>query len=76
MITKPKRLNVLRLPDVKKKTGLKHDAIYRLGRAGLFPKAIKLSERASGWIEDELDLYLQRCADARDGGAGAGHAAP
>ena len=71
MITKPKRLNVLRLPDVKKKTGLKHDAIYRLGRAGLFPKPIKLSERASGWIEDEIDLYLERRIAARDGAEAA-----
>jgi prophage regulatory protein len=66
MATKPKRRNVLRLPAVKAKTGLKNDSIYRLAKQGTFPRPIKLSERSSGWFEDEIDAYLERCAAARD----------
>jgi len=57
---------VLRLPETIHKTGLGRDSIYRGGRQGWFPKHIKISERASGWFEDELDEYLERRAAERD----------
>jgi len=66
-IKRPRR--ILRLPAVEAKTGLQRDSIYRLGRAGVFPRPVKLSERASGWFEDEVDAYLDRLAAARDGAA-------
>ena len=56
---------VLRLPQVEEKTGLGHDSIYRLGREGSFPRPIKLSERASGWLEHEIDEWLEQRAAAR-----------
>lgn len=65
---------VLRLPAVKAKVGLSHDAIYRGMREGWFPKSISLtptkpgSDRAPavGWLEHELDAYLAGRAAARD----------
>jgi len=45
----------LRLPATIAKTGLGRDSIYRGAREGWFPKPVKLSERASGWFEDEPD---------------------
>ena len=71
MTNKPKRRTVLRLPAVIAKVGLKRDLIYRGAREGWFPKPIKLSERASGWIEDEIDLYLERRIAALDGAEAA-----
>jgi prophage regulatory protein len=62
----PKSRRVLRLPDVKKKTGLGRDTIYRGCREGWFPKPIKISERASAWFEDELDALLEKRAAERD----------
>jgi prophage regulatory protein len=64
---RPRR--VLRLPAVRDKSGLTTDSIYRLARAGNFPKPIKLSERSSGWFEDEIDAYLERKAAERDSAA-------
>jgi prophage regulatory protein len=64
-----KRRNVLRLPAVMQKVGLKRDSVYRLAKQGVFPRPIKLSERASAWFEDEVDDYLERCATARDSAA-------
>jgi prophage regulatory protein len=56
----------LRLPEVQAKVGLGRDSVYRLARAGKFPKPIKVSERCGGWFEDELDAYLECRAAERD----------
>jgi prophage regulatory protein len=61
----PKNRRVLRLPAVIAKTGLGRDSIYRGAREGWLCKPIKLSERASGWFEDELDDYLEQRAAKR-----------
>jgi prophage regulatory protein len=62
---------VLRLPEVKARTALGTDSIYRGAREGWFPKPIKLSERASGWIESEIDAYLEARIAERDRAAPA-----
>lgn len=62
----PTKRRVLRLPQVIDKTALGRDSIYRGAREGWFPKPVKLSERASGWFEDELDAYLESRAALRD----------
>lgn len=58
-------LRVLKLRQVKEKVGLGHDTIYRLVRDDRFPKQIKLSERASGWFEHEIDAWLTDLANKR-----------
>jgi len=56
----------LRLPAVQAMTGLGRDSIYRLAREGKFPKPIKISERASGWVEAEVEAFNeQRIAASR-----------
>jgi prophage regulatory protein len=57
---------VLRLPQVTEKTGLSDAAIYKAARAGSFPRPIKLTDRASGWLEHEVDAWIERCAEQRD----------
>lgn len=64
-MTTPNR-RVLRLPATIEKSGLRRDSIYRGGREGWFPKPIKISERASGWFEDEIDDFLAKRAAERD----------
>jgi prophage regulatory protein len=61
-----KNRRVLRLPAVIAKAGIGRDSIYRGAREGWFPKPVKLSTRASGWFEDEIDAYLERRAAVRD----------
>ncbi len=51
-------IRMLRLPAVIVKSGLGRDSIYRGGREGWFPKPVKISKRASGWVESEIDAYL------------------
>jgi prophage regulatory protein len=62
-MTKPKR--ILRLPEVESRTGLKRDSVYRLAKLGQFPRPFKISAWASGWLESEIDAYIDACIAAR-----------
>lgn len=50
---------ILRLPEVKKRAGLSRASIYALIAQGRFPKQIKLSERAVGWLSTEIDSWVE-----------------
>lgn len=50
--------NILRLKDIKHKTGLSRSTIYNLIAQGNFPKQISLGGRAVGWIEYEIDNWI------------------
>ena len=51
---------ILRLPAVKAKTGLSRSTIYLRISEGGFPKPISLGGRAVGWIEAEVDDWLNQ----------------
>jgi len=51
---------ILRMKDVMKVTGLSRSAIYQKVSIGLFPKQIKLGERATGWLSDEVTGWLNQ----------------
>ena len=56
---------ILRLPAVKVNTGLSRSTIYlRMGQ-GTFPQAVSLGGRAVGWLESEIQEWLQKRVDAR-----------
>lgn len=59
---------ILRLPAVKAETGhSSHASIYNGVRAGLFPKPVKIGERASGWPSEEVQaINAARIAGASD----------
>ena len=60
---------IVRLPQVREKTGLPTSTIYALIEQGLFPGQVKLGPRAAGWIEGEIDAWLDTKISQRDGGA-------
>jgi prophage regulatory protein len=51
--------HILRLPAVKARTGLSRSTIYLRIAGGTFPKAVNLGGRAVGWIEAELQGWLE-----------------
>jgi prophage regulatory protein len=53
-----KTCRLLRLPEVIEITGLGRDTIYRYIRGGRFPRQRRISERASGWREDEIRAWV------------------
>jgi prophage regulatory protein len=56
----------LRLPQVCKMTGLRRSMIYRMQAENRFPQRIKLTERAVGWLEREVQEWLaQRIENSR-----------
>ncbi len=54
---------ILRLPAVKARTGLSRSTIYLRISEGRFPKAISLGGRAVGWIEAEVNDWLNQQID-------------
>lgn len=55
---------ILRLPAVKASTGLSRSTIYLRVSQGTFPKPVGLGGRAVGWLEAEIQEWLQRRIDA------------
>lgn len=51
---------ILRLPEVKKRTGLARSTIYLRITNGAFPKPISLGGRAVGWLDSEIDEWIQK----------------
>ncbi len=61
------QVQVLRLPDVCKVTGLRRSWIYQLEAEKRFPRRIKIGQRAVGWIEGEVQAWLLgRVEQSRD----------
>lgn len=63
-------LRILRLPALEIKVGRKKTGIYSMISQGLFPAPISLGLRAVGWVESEIDQWLQeRIKQSRQGEA-------
>ncbi len=49
---------ILRMPDVKERTGLSSSTIYAMMADGRFPRPIRIGKRAVGWPSDVVDGWL------------------
>lgn len=49
---------IFRMKELCQTYGLSRSTIYRLIEAGRFPKPIKISAKAVGWISTDLDEWL------------------
>lgn len=61
---------ILRLPAVKASTGLSRSTIYLRVSEGTFPRPVSLGGRAVGWLEAEIQEWLQRRIEASRKAAG------
>lgn len=61
---------VLRLKRVLDKTGDSKSGLYRKIAEGIFPSPIKLSTRSVGWLEDEVDAWIDERIEATRGSKG------
>ncbi len=50
---------IIRLPKVIDKTGLSRSTIYLRMSKGEFPLSISLGDRAIGWVEGDVDLWVE-----------------
>lgn len=54
----PIKERLIRLDDVKIRTGLSRSTIYAWISANKFPKPINLGARSVSWIEREIDEWI------------------
>ena len=58
--------SVLRISQVRARTGLSRSALYAAQAAGKFPKSISLGARSVGWLQSEVDAWIaERIAQSR-----------
>lgn len=50
---------ILRLKPVTARVGLAKSTLYKLIANDNFPKPIKLGARAVGWLESDIDAWLE-----------------
>lgn len=52
-------MKIIRLPEVKELTGLSRSTIYSRMAEKSFPSSISLGDRAVGWIESEIEEWIE-----------------
>lgn len=50
---------ILRLPDVARKTGLPSSTIYRYMKEKIFPQPINLGARNVGWLLSDVENWIE-----------------
>jgi len=59
-------MKFIRLPDVLTRTGLKRANLYLLMQRGAFPEPVKISSRSNGWVEAEIEAWIEAPIAQRD----------
>ena len=57
---------ILRIQEVVNATGYQRPTIYKKIKEGNFPRQVQLGARAVGWLESEVQEWVQARIDARD----------
>ena len=60
---------LLRLPEVKQRVGLSRSSLYAKIQRAEFPAPVSLGARAVGWIEREVDQWINDRIEATRGGS-------
>ena len=63
---------ILRLPTVQRHTGLSRSAIYFRMAEGSFPRPVNLGSRAVGWVEADVQQWIEARIQASSGYSGRG----
>lgn len=50
---------ILRMAELKIRIGLSRSTIYELITSGHFPRSVSLGPRAVGWLESDIDAWLE-----------------
>ncbi|TXH09252.1 MAG: AlpA family transcriptional regulator [Spirochaetes bacterium] len=61
------KIKLLRRPDVEAMTGLRRSSIYEMMQDNTFPKPVQLNKRMVGWVESEIEGWLEEKIAERDG---------
>ncbi len=58
-------MRILRLPEVLDRVGKSKASVYRDEATGRFPKRLALGANSVGWLESEIDAWIEARAAAR-----------
>lgn len=58
MTPQPQVLAIIRLPQVKARTGRSRSSIYADVKARQFPAPVSIGPRAIGWLESEIENWI------------------
>jgi prophage regulatory protein len=67
-----RRKRLIRLPMVLARVGYSRSRIYELIKAEKFPRPVKLGPRASAWVEEDIDAWINSRVAASLGRSDAG----
>ena len=62
------KMRILRKHEVLHRVGLSGMEIWRREKAGRFPRRVKLGPSSVGWVEAEIDAFLEELVAVRDAG--------
>jgi prophage regulatory protein len=62
------RTALVRLNEVKARTGLSRSTLYAYVRDGRFPPPVTISKRCVAWVEGEIDRWIAERIAARSRG--------
>lgn len=57
---------ILRKKDVRQITGLADTTLWRMEKLGKFPSRLRLGGGAVGWLEDEVEGWIEQKAAERE----------
>lgn len=58
---------LIRAKTVMERTGLGRSTLYARSLAGTFPKPVPLGRAMPGWVESEVQMWIDGCIERRDG---------
>lgn len=58
-------MKILRTDEVVRRTGLSRTTLWRRERQGEFPARRRIGENSVGWLESEIDRWIQGLPQAR-----------
>lgn len=61
-------ITIIKLPRVIELTTLSKSSIYKLVKAGKFPKPVQLGERATGWRVSDVEAWLNNLTPTASNG--------
>jgi prophage regulatory protein len=56
---------IIRKPEIRERLHISDATVWRWEKAGNFPKRIQLGGNSVGWIEDEIESWINQKAENR-----------
>ena len=55
-------MQIVRVGKAREKLGVSNTTLYELVKSGKLPTPIKIAPNCSGFLESDLDAYIENCA--------------